>query len=85
MSQAHFGVMTPQIKRSWADARRAATAFEESLTELATRLGAHYDEVSKRYRVVYERPDPPGARITMGVTRSGVSVRLFADRRMPEQ
>ena len=29
MSQAHFGVMTPQIKRSWADARRAATAFEE--------------------------------------------------------
>ena len=63
----------------------AATAFEESLTELATRLGAHYDEVSKRYRVVYERPDPPGARITMGVTRSGVSVRLFADRRMPEQ
>ena len=63
----------------------AATAFEESLSELATRLGAHFVEVSKRYRVLYERPDPPGARITLGVTRSGVSVKLFADRRMPEQ
>ena len=29
MPKAHFGVMVPQIKRSWADARRAATAFEE--------------------------------------------------------
>ena len=29
MPQAHFGVMVPQIKRSWDDARRAATAFED--------------------------------------------------------
>ena len=28
MVAAHFGVMIPQIKRTWDDARRAATAFE---------------------------------------------------------
>ena len=29
MSRAHFGVMVPQIKRSWDECRSAATAFEE--------------------------------------------------------
>ena len=27
----HFGVMVPQIKRSWAETKRAAEAFEEYL------------------------------------------------------
>ena len=29
MSNVHFGVMVPQIKRTWEESRRAATAFEE--------------------------------------------------------
>ena len=60
----------------------AATGFTNTLTEFATRIGANYDEVSDRYRVVYERPDPPGARISVGVSRSGVRVRLYPDRQI---
>ena len=37
----------------------ASTRLATALPELATRLGNHYDQVSQRYRVVYERPDPP--------------------------
>ena len=29
MSNVHFGVMVPQIKRTWEESKRAATAFEE--------------------------------------------------------
>ena len=49
-----------------------------------TRLGTHYDEVSQRYRVIYERPDPPGAGVSVGVARDGVVPQLYIDRRMPQ-
>ena len=62
----------------------APSGFTTTLTELATRMGTHYDEVSDRYRVVYERPDPPGASISVGVSRSSVLLRLYADRRIEQ-
>ena len=59
-----------------------ATALPQALTTLATDLGAHYDDVSTRYRVVYERPDPPGASVSVSVARPTLGVRLFGDRRL---
>ena len=60
----------------------AATALPVTLTELATSMGAHYDEVKNRYRVIFEcEPDNPQAQISLRVDRQAVDVRLFADRR----
>ena len=59
-----------------------ATGFSDGLTTIATRMGEHFDQMSNRYRVVYERPDPPGAQISLRLSRPGVGVRLFANRRM---
>ena len=80
-----YGLNLTQNTGGAYEAIVAATGLEASLRELASRIGAHYAEVSTRYRVVYERPDPAGARISMSVARSGVGVRVFADRRLPEQ
>ncbi len=38
----------------------AATAFGDTLRQLAADMTAHYDEASIRYRVIYERPDAAG-------------------------
>lgn len=59
-----------------------ATALPEVLEQLATDMSAHYDETSNRYRLVYERPDPPGERMSISITRPGARVRLFNHRRM---
>ena len=60
----------------------AATALPEVLAEIATAMGAQYDEVKDRYRAIYEcEEESPGARISVRVTRPAVGVRLFADRR----
>lgn len=61
-----------------------ATEMEEALTRVATRMAAHHDEVSARYRVVYQRPDPPGTTMSAGVRRSGVQLGLFTDLRMAD-
>ena len=61
----------------------AATRVGDELKILATDMGTHFDEVSNRYRLIYERPDPPGARISVSVTRPGTRLQLFADRQMP--
>ena len=63
----------------------AATALPDALTDLAEAIGDHFDEVSHRYRVVYERPsDTAGAKISAGVVGAGgYKLQLFADRRMP--
>ena len=50
----------------------------------AEHLNAHHAEVSKRYRVLYEPPDPRGAQISAGA-RQGVNIRLFVDLRAAEQ
>ena len=62
----------------------AGTRLATALPELATRLGTHYDEVSQRYRVIYERPDPPGTSLSVAVVREGVVVQPYIDRRMPQ-
>ena len=60
----------------------ASTALSGTLTELATTMSAHYDEVKNRYRVVFEcEPDAPQVPIEVEVSRPAVAVRLFADRR----
>lgn len=58
----------------------SATALEGAMTKLATDMGTLYSEASNRYRVVFERPDPPGASISLSVSRPGVGVRLFGGR-----
>lgn len=60
------------------------TGFSQALTTIATRMGEHFDRVSNRYRVVYERPDPPGEQISLGVGRPGVNLRMFANRYMEQ-
>ena len=61
----------------------AATGLEQTLVGLAERMNAHYENVSKRYRVVYERPNPPGERISASLSRSGAFITgLFAGLRM---
>ena len=61
----------------------AATAFEDTLRQLATDMATHWDQASIRYRVIYERPDPPGESVSVSVTRPGVNLQLFGDRSMP--
>ncbi len=58
----------------------SATALEVAMTQLATDMATLYDEASNRYRVLFERPDPPGAAISVSVTRPGVGLRLFGGR-----
>ena len=58
----------------------AATGMVGAMTRLATDIGAHYDEMSTRYMLTYERPDPPGQRVMMRITRPAVALRLFRDR-----
>lgn len=60
----------------------AATGMVDAMTRLATDMGTHYDQVSTRYMLTYERPDPPGQRVMMRVTRPAVALRLYRDRAM---
>lgn len=61
----------------------ASSGLDEKLLELATRMNTHYDRVSNWYRVIYERPDPPGTSVSVRLnTRPGVRFNLFLNRRM---
>lgn len=62
----------------------AGTRLATALPELATKLGTHYDEVSQRYRVIYERSNPSATSLSVGVERGGVVVQSYIDRRMSE-
>ncbi len=59
------------------------TGFAPALTDLATRLGNHFDNVSKRYRVVYEIPENAGPQISVSVQAPGSQMQVYPDRRMP--
>lgn len=60
----------------------AATALPETFTELAETMGAQYETVKDRYRIVFEcEPDNPAAGIAAGISRAAVGVRLFPNRR----
>ncbi len=57
-----------------------ATGMPEWLRRYAERLNAHHADVSRRYRLLYEPPEPRGAQISAGA-RGGVDIRLFVDLR----
>ena len=60
-----------------------ATGMVDAMTDLATDMGIRYRDLSSRYRVVYERPDPPGSNVTVRVARANIGLtRLFPDRRI---
>ena len=59
------------------------TGFAPALTDLATRMGDHFDNVAKRYRVVYEIPESAGPQISVSVQSPGSQMQVFPDRRMP--
>lgn len=62
------------------------TGLEEALRKLATQMGSHFDDMSTRYRLVYERPgETPGARISASIVGPNYKLQLFMDRRMPPQ
>ena len=64
----------------------SATALVETLSEFAATMGAHFDAMSGRYRIAYERPgDTPGAKIGAGIVGPNYKMQLFADRRVPPQ
>ena len=59
------------------------TAMADAMTALATDMGVRYRDLSSRYRLVYERPDPPGSSVTVRVERANIGLtRLFPDRRI---
>lgn len=62
----------------------APNGYESVLPALAERMNDHYDIVSKRYRLLFERPDPPGTRLSVSVTGNDLAFGLFLDRRMPQ-
>ena len=62
----------------------APNGYESVLPALAARMNDHYDTVSKRYRLLFERPDPPGTRLSVSVTGNDLAFGLFLDRRMPQ-
>ena len=59
----------------------APTGYERVLPQLAERMNEHYGVVSRRYRLVFERPDPPGMRLSVSVTGSDLTFSLHMDRR----
>ena len=61
----------------------APTGYASVLPRLAARMNEHYDVVSKRYRLIFERPDPPGMRLSVSVTGNDLAFDLYIDRRMP--
>lgn len=60
----------------------APTGYENVLPRLAERMNDHYEVVSKRYRLIFERPDPPGTRLSVSVIGNDLAFSLFLDRRM---
>lgn len=61
----------------------AASGLAQWLPTFAERLNAHHAEMSKRYRLRYEPPDPRGAQIAAGA-RGAEGIRLFSSLRVEE-
>ncbi|HJN46552.1 MAG: hypothetical protein CL477_16420 [Acidobacteria bacterium] len=60
------------------------TGLPDALRQLATRMGSHFDDMSTRYRLVFERPGKtPGTRMSAGIVGPSCKLQLFTDRRMP--
>lgn len=61
----------------------ASSGLAQWLPTFAERLNAHHAEMSKRYRLRYEPPDPRGAQIAAGA-RGAEGIRLFSSLRVEE-
>lgn len=61
----------------------AASGLAQWLPTFAERLNDHHAEMSKRYRLRYEPPDPRGAQIAAGA-RGAEGIRLFSSLRVEE-
>ena len=65
----------------------SASAYVDTLSDFGTQMGEHFESLSDRYRLIYQRPgDTPGTQIGAGVLGQ-FQMELFAvdSRRMPEQ
>jgi hypothetical protein len=65
----------------------SANGYVNTLSDFGTKMGEHFDSLSDRYRLIYQRPgDTPGTQIGAGVLGQ-YQMELFAvdSRRMPEQ
>lgn len=83
--QSQIGQNLTQNTGGFYRSMNSATALKNTLEELATTMGDHFDEMSPRYRLVYERPgDTPGAQMGAGVM-GNYKMQLFGDRRLPPQ
>jgi hypothetical protein len=84
--QSQIGQNLTQNTGGFYRSMNSPTALQNTLAELATKMGEHFDEMSPRYRLLYERPgDTPGAAMGAGVVGPNYKMQLFGDRRMPPQ
>mgnify|MGYP002818205166 FL=1 len=59
----------------------APSGLSNAMEEMANAINEHYNEMSDRYRLVYERPgDEPGGQVGAGVAGQ-LNMQLFGDRR----
>ncbi len=59
----------------------APNGYASVLPTIAARMNDHYGVVSRRYRLVFERPDPPGMRLSVSVAGNDIAFSLHMDRR----
>lgn len=81
-SAVDFAVDLTEKTAGRYDAVVVATRMADAMARLATDIGAHHDEASRYYIVAYERPDPPGDRVSVRVSQPDVALRAFPDRRL---
>jgi hypothetical protein len=86
--QAQISLNLSQNTGGIYNALATPTGLPKALTDLATTIGEHHDQVKDRYHVYFEcDPVDAAAGITVLVTPSGgqsVQLGLFADRRVEQ-
>ena len=83
--QLQYGLNLTQNTGGRFETVNSATGIANILTQYATEMNDHFDEVSTRYRIVYEIPDDvSGGGISVSVNRADATLALFADRRMAQ-
>ena len=81
---SQYAINMTEITGGTYESLALSRGLSNSLAQIATRMGDHYDKVSTRYHVIFRRADPPGDQFEVFVNRDGADVRVFADRRMAE-
>lgn len=81
--QLQYGMNLTQNTGGVFETINTVTGLENQLTDLATKMSDHFDQVSTRYRLLYEIPEDPGSgSISVRMNRGGLNLALFADRRL---